>query len=239
MELKTLILGLAFSLGIFAVKSGAGLGYLLRAEPRFARRMLSLVLFVIGYGLVFACAWLLVERLDFVNHLDGVMTLLQNGMTVHFILALLLLVWGITLLGKGQGYKERSRGWLLLCIPCPVCFSVIFISGAFISNLYPHWPWVFPWLGCGFLLVSVMASLFFYFFDSGGIHGLGSMMVMVSLYFLLTVTIMPHFADAERVYRLSQTVVTGLPLDHLPLLLTSMSVLFTIGLLRTIGIAWK
>lgn len=140
MEIKSLFLGLIFSLANFAVKSGAGLSYLFRKTGGMAGRLRVIAGFVVGYGLVFGLAWLLVSRVELLAHLDTVMSVFKNGMTLHFLLATLLLVWGAGLLKKKPGGSENSRGWLALALPCPVCFSVILFTGSLLHNLLPDLP---------------------------------------------------------------------------------------------------
>ncbi|WP_456386962.1 DUF2162 family putative transporter [Desulfolithobacter sp.] len=106
MEIKSLVLGLAFSLGIFAVKSGAGLSFLFARKATLSGRLAVLCGFIAGYGIVFFLAWFLASRTDLLSHLDTIMLLLKNGMTLHFLLAALLLAWGTALLGGKQGGRE-------------------------------------------------------------------------------------------------------------------------------------
>ena len=235
MELKSLFLGLAFSVGIFAVKSGAGLSYLLRRETKLRWRLAAICGFIVSYALVFCLAWFLVNRVDLFSRLDTVMIFFKNGMTLHILLAALLLVWGVTLLKKGGGTEVRSHGWLLLALPCPVCFSVILFSGAFLHNLLPDIPWLFAWLYAGFILISLISGLALARFGKGNNeHGLGSIMVLAALYFLITIAVVPQFGDIERIYRLSLNSVTILENSRLPLLLVGMSLAFMVGFLKTI-----
>jgi predicted transporter len=232
MELKSLFLGLAFSVGIFAVKSGAGLSYLLRRETKLRWRLAAICGFIVSYALVFCLAWFLVNRVDLFSHLDRVMLFFKNGMTLHILLAALLLVWGVTLLKRGDGPEARSHGWLLLALPCPVCFSVILFSGAFLHNLLPDVPWLFVWLYAGFILISLISGLALA--RLGKEHGLGSIMVLAALYFLITIAVVPQFGDIERIYRLSLNSVTILENSRLPWLLVGMSLAFMVGFLKTI-----
>ena len=128
MELKSLFLGLAFSVGIFAVKAGAGLAYYLDTRPGYWHRILASAAVAAGYGLVFLLAWAAIQRLDPALWLNRVMPALQHGMTLHLELAVLLLVWGAALLKQAPEPTGPTRGWLLLTLPCPVCFTVIFFS---------------------------------------------------------------------------------------------------------------
>lgn len=233
MELKSLILGLVFSMGIFAVKSGAGLSYLLQKTGGMARRLWVLVGFAAGYALVFGLAWLVVSRIDPLAHLDTVMRLFKNGMTLHMLLAVLLLLWGAALLKKRVAPQGQSRGWLLLALPCPVCFSVILFAGSFLHNLLPDVHGLFAWLFAGFIGVSLVSALVFALFAKGGAeHGLGRVMVLAALYFLVTITVVPQFADLERIYRISKSTVMVVD-QHLPLFLAGMFLVFITAFLTT------
>ncbi|MFH0784917.1 MAG: DUF2162 family putative transporter [Pseudomonadota bacterium] len=234
MELKSLIIGLVFSVGIFAAKSGAGLSYLLKRESAFSKRFSAFIGFFSSYGLVFLLAWLVVGWIDLSSHLNAVMLFAKNGMTVHFLLAAVLLLWGVALLKKKGAPNDRSRGWLLLALPCPVCFSVILCSGAFLHNLFPKNPWLFAWLFTGFISASLACALCFVLFSKGNAeHGLGRIMVLAALYFLVTIAVVPQFSDFERIYRVSKATV--ILVDHrLPLLLAGISLAFAGGFIQTI-----
>lgn len=234
MELKSLIVGLVFSVGIFAVKSGAGLSYLLKRESRLRQRFSALCGFLFSYGLAFVLAWFVVGWIDLPAHLETVMLFAKNGMTAHFLLAALLLAWGVALLKKSGERAGRSHGWLLLALPCPVCFSVILCSGAFLHSLFPENPWLFAWLFTGFMSMSLVSALGFVLFTKGNAEqGLGRIMVLAALYFLVTVAVVPQFGDLERIYRVSKSTV--IVVDHrLPLLLAGMSLVFAAGLLKTL-----
>lgn len=208
MELKTLVLGIFLSTAAFALKSGGGLAYLfLTSTGRWARFRAS-ALFAAGYGLVFGAAALLLYRVDFIARLDLVQDFFKSGMTLHFILAGLLLVWGVGLLSRDRNRGKASRTWLALVAPCPVCFSVILISMGFVTALYPDSPLVAAALYAGFLLVSLGtafagARLVRGLAPGAGERALGTLMVYISAYFLLSVTLVPGFADLGRIYRIS------------------------------------
>jgi predicted transporter len=187
------------------------------------------------YGLLFGLAWILVSQVNFLAHLDMVMLFFKNGMTIHFILAILLLIWGMVLLKKRADSKTRSHGWLLLTLPCPLCFSVIVLSSSFLHRLLPNEPWLFPWLGAGFISISLFSALILAFFSKGknAEHGLGAIMVLAALYFLLTLAVVPQFADMERIYRLSMSSTTIMASSQLPLLLAAISLIFAISFIKS------
>ncbi len=233
LELKSLILGLSFSLGIFAVKSGAGFAYLLQLEPRYLRRLWLTCAYLVSYATIFTLAWFLVCRINLLTRLDTVMLFFKNGMTLHFLLAALLLIWGITLLKQSPQVHKTSRAWLLLALPCPVCFSVILFSGAFLHNLLPQATNIFTWLFAGYAGLSLSTSfLLLACGRNNPEHTLGSIMILAALYFLVTIAVVPQFADIERIYRLSRSSVTTLPQQQLPLLLASMGAAFGFGFFR-------
>lgn len=242
MELKSLILGLVFSVGIFAVKSGAGLSYPLVRQARLAGKLGVLAGYGLGYGLVFGFAWILLTRINLPDHLETVMHLFQSGMTMHFVLALLLLLRGIVLLGRREkNAGQASHGWLFLSLPCPVCLSVIVMSCAFLHSFFPENRWIFLWLFAGFILISLATALVL----SGQGQGrpektLGTVMVLAALYFLITIAVVPQFADVERIYRLSRA--SGLPLAdrRLPMLAVGCVLAFGVGFIKTVWRrAWK
>lgn len=206
MELKSLTLGLALSIGIFAVKCGAGLSYLLAAKIGKIKLRLALTLFVGSYCLLFAVAWLMVERLRFFDHLDLVLNIAQSGMVLHIFFALGLLVWGMVLLSKNDASnKSFSHGWVLLVVPCPICFSAIFCSVAFFLALFPGKNGAIFGLVGFFFAVSLFTATALYFLATkfNAERFLGWIMVFIALYFFLTITLVPQFSDIDRIYRLS------------------------------------
>jgi hypothetical protein len=68
---KSLIMGVLFSIGIFAGKSGVGLAYLLGRTPSWKEKLSRLLAFALLYGFLFALvAWGL-RVFDPLAHLEG------------------------------------------------------------------------------------------------------------------------------------------------------------------------
>lgn len=241
MELKSLILGLAFSVGVFAVKSGAGLAYMLRRNRGIKRRIAAISVFLTAYGAVFLLSRFLVTRIDLTASIDGMMMFFKSGMTLHLVLAGLMLLWGTGLLKRRTGGDEQSRGWFLLAVPCPVCFSVILFSSAFLYSMRPDAPLVFVCFFAGFAALSLVSALCFSLVrvDTPE-HGLGAVMVLTALYFLITIAVVPQFRDAERVYRLGLGSAPGISLKQAFFLAAGTGLAFTAGALKTIWRpSWK
>lgn len=206
MELKTLILGLFMSTAAFAVKSGGGLAYVFLQTPGRMGRIGAASLFLLCYALVYGASALLLAHVDLTAHLDTLQDFFKSGMTLHFLLASLLAVWGTILLKQAPGESRPTRTWLALVVPCPVCFSVVLLSSSFAAALYPGKPLVFVALYAGFALVSlgVAAAGSGLLKDRGSPeHFLGVLMLGIAVYFLLSVVIVPQFADLDKIYRIS------------------------------------
>jgi predicted transporter len=129
-------------------------------------------------------------------------------MLVHLAMAGLMMGWGLVLLKQNTASQSKSRGWLMLAVPCPVCVTVIFFSAGFLITCFPETPkTVVLALYLAFVLIN-LATL------SGiGLYRkrhamlpeslLGGAMILVAVYFFLSVTVLPQFADVDKIYRLA------------------------------------
>ncbi len=209
MEYQSLILGVILSIGIFAIKSGAGMAYLFNGQKRVRSRLLTFVIIAFSYSIIFTAAFFVIKRIDPVKHLMQIEQFMQSGMTIHLIMALLMMIWGVFLLRYNQRKSlNKSRGWILLALPCPVCITVIFISTAFLLTLYPDTPiMVVTGLYLSFIFINLITVLILSFFQKSGDASpelfLGGIMLLISAYFILSVTVMPNFSDLDKVYRLA------------------------------------
>jgi predicted transporter len=208
MAYESLILGVLFSIGIFAVKSGLGISYVVDGQKQKRAKAGVFLLFAMTYGLVFAAAAAALTRIDPVRHLAAIDAFVRSGMMVHLLLAGLLMVWGVLLLKGGGGNGKKSRAWLLLAVPCPVCATVIFFSAAFLCALFPEVPNVAVLLlYLAFVSINlvtlVMAALYRNRRAGAAESFLGGAMLLMALYFFVSVTVMPQFADVEKIYRLA------------------------------------
>ncbi len=208
MEYHSLILGVLLSIGIFAVKSGAGLAYFFEGQSNLKNKVTGFILFSTAYMIVFLAAMLLIKKIDPVTHLMSIQQFIKSGMLIHIVMAFLMIVWGVILLRHNKSHHKRSRGWMLLALPCPVCITVIFISTAFLITLYPD----APLTAAGGLYVSFTGINIITVFainiyskhqDIEPESFLGNIMLFIAVYFILSVSVMPHFSDIDKVYRLA------------------------------------
>lgn len=206
---KSLVIGVLMSIGIFAVKSGAGIGYRMARQRRVREKIVVWLLFSGVYALLFGFAAAALHYLDPVRHLNAVQTFMQSGMIVHVGLAGVMAVWGMMLLKRAPSENTVSRGWLLLAAPCPVCVAVILFCAAFLVSLFPDHPLtVMSGLYAVFILISLLTIIAVGMDRKSSDHGgpesfLGSIMLLAAAYFILSVAIMPQFADLDKVYRLA------------------------------------
>lgn len=208
MVMKSLILGVLCSVGIFAVKSGIGLSYCVARRRRIRSKVWAFLLFALTYLLVFIAAIPILQQADPIHHLPIIQRWMQSGMLMHLVIAVLMMGWGLILLKQNNNTQARSRGWLILAMPCPVCATVIILSAAVIISYFPEHP--------------VLIALFFYLafmalalFTQGIVHMyrkkslvqpngfLGGIMMLMATYFLLSAIIMPQFTDLGQVYRMA------------------------------------
>jgi predicted transporter len=226
MELKSLILGIVFSLGIFAVKSGVGLSYYMSRTTSTRARIGSWAGFAVTYLLVFAAAGFILEKVDLMRHLEAIQKWIQSGMLVHLLMAGMMMLWGVRLLRNNGAFSTQSKGWLLLAIPCPVCATAILFSLGFLVAVYPDSLWMTAALLYGiFVLISLLAGRMMAAKKprTSPESLLGAVMLIIAAYFFLSVAVMPNFADIDKIYRMACSSPKA-PQPHIPHLLVFLAV---------------
>ncbi|MDA8213644.1 MAG: DUF2162 domain-containing protein [Nitrospiraceae bacterium] len=206
--------GMLFSLGIFAVKVGFGLGF-----GGIKRKGIFLTLSM--YVVLFVVIAILSEQL--MKILEPV---LRKGPYLHALMAIGMIVWGILLLRR-QTTEHRTQtklkfkiqnskinnselstlNSLLLLIPCPVCLTAMtFSTWAALSVIKLPAPVV----GLGLGIVFVILSLFFYFSlklitRNSSLFtqeiGLGLGMIVIGLYFISSLFLPRKIEEAKAVYQ--------------------------------------
>lgn len=237
---KSLILGVLFSIGVFAGKSGIGLAYLLERTPSGKGKTLRLLAFALLYGLVFGlAAWGLLV-FDPLAHLESIQRFLQSGMLVHLLMAGVMVAWGLMVLRKPHPHGRASRGWLLLTLPCPVCATVIVFSLAFGLSLFPeHFHRVAGGLYLAFVAISLATTGLMLgvsrVTSQSSETMLGGAMILLGAYFLLSMAVLPQFTDVDKIYRLASARVSSHPQELVTLLpMAALTVLsFLAGFGRT------
>ncbi|EKD35023.1 MAG: transporter-like protein [uncultured bacterium] len=204
--------GMLFSLGIFAVKVGLGLG-----SGRFGGK--GVALWLTGYTALFMGIAVAAERL-----MKTAAPLLQKGPWTHGLLAFGLIVWGLAVIRRDTRSHEGSRtddtaiiqgAPLLMIIPCPVCLSAMTFSTWAALNAI-HQPPLLLGLCLG-LAFSGMALLVAMLFKArtGAMPktSLGLAMIVVGLYFVFSL-FLPAKIEAARGMYASFLSESQLPTGH-------------------------
>ena len=207
MELKTLVLGMFIAMSAFSVKVGIGWSYLCSRRPPGQKIALSCAVLT-GYAILFAVLYLVVSRVNILAHYELFLPLWSSGVTLHWITAILIFVWGLYLL-KAKREKEncenhRSKAWIALVIPCPVCASVILMSASCLSLYFPDEA-AYAVAGL-FALFITAAALGGFVVSYGGAHpeeALAQAMILISLYFIVSALVIPQFGEIGNIYRLA------------------------------------
>lgn len=208
MELKTLFIGIVFAMGIFAVKSGVGIHYLLTQKEGRKRTLAFLVFYALVYLCLFLSCAYIINKIDIISYFETVQRFLKYGMVLHVLMAGGLLVWGLLLL-RSRGESSRGKyAWMALIIPCPVCITVVFLSLSFLISYFPdavHMAAISTYLAFMGIVVTTIIVMSFWQYNSKGTPELtiGTSMVLISIYFLLSVIILPQFGNVGRIYRLA------------------------------------
>ncbi|MBW2010562.1 MAG: DUF2162 domain-containing protein [Deltaproteobacteria bacterium] len=209
MELKSLILGLFFSIGIFGIKSGIGLQYFFHQQKKLIGKIVFFLLFASVYFCVFMVCAQVLNRIDILRYFEMMQTFFKSGMFIHIMMAGLMTIWGIRLLKKDDHSDQASYGWAVLAVPCPVCITVIFFTVAFLLSCFPDAGNAAVLSAyAGFVGINLLTVILMGFWQSRSKSTpesiLGTAMLIIAAYFFLSVIIMPQFGDLDKIYRMAQ-----------------------------------
>lgn len=207
MVYRSLVLGILFSMGIFAIKNGVGLHYFLAKKMTPKAKIPLFFLYCFGYFFIFFIAFYILKTINILQYLDIIQKVLTSGMFIHILMAGLLIVWGVILLKRQKSDGRETHAWLYMIVPCPICVTVILFNVSFLFAYFPdygHIAMLCAYLAfIGFNLSTVFRMKCWKLKSNHTPEFiLGSAMLMISIYFLLSVLIMPQFGDLDKIYRL-------------------------------------
>ncbi len=212
--------GMLFSLSIFAVKVGFGLGF-----GEMSRKGIIFTIFI--YLLLFVIMAMLSGQL--IEILEPV---LRKGAYLHALMAIGMMAWGMYLLrsqesgvrsqtdSKSLNSKLSTPNSLLLLIPCPVCLTAVAFSTWAALNVVKM---PAPLIGLGLGVVFIALSLALYFsikrltLNSSLITqktGLGLSMMGIGLYFLASLFLPAKIEEAKTIYRVFITNGSSIDLNN-------------------------
>ncbi len=209
MELKTLFIGIVFAMGIFAVKSGVGIHYLLTLKEKRARRVsFLLILYALVYLSLFLSSAYVIHRIHIIQYFETIQRFLEYGMVLHVLMAAGLMIWGVLLL-RGSGKPAKGQhAWIALMVPCPVCITVIFLSLSFLISYFPeavHLAAFSAYLAFMGIVAAtfIIMAVWRYGARRAPESTMGTAMVLIAAYFLLSIIILPQFGNVGSIYRLA------------------------------------
>jgi len=191
--------GMIFSLGIFALKVGLGLGY-----GRVGARGISLTL--AGYTALFMVIAVAAGRL-----MRLLEPLLRRGAYMHTLLAVGMIVWGIVVIFRDSRHGEHPAGEcreglggarFLLIIPCPVCLTAMTFSIWAALNAVRLPPLLTGLcLGSVFSVMALLVALLSRARSGAGSEtSLGMAMIVVGLYFVASLFLPAKIEAAKGMY---------------------------------------
>lgn len=243
--------GMLFSLSVFVVKVGFGLGL---GQVGWRGLVLTLSLYL---GIFLLAA-------EFCESLIKILEpVVRKGPYVHIVMALGMIVWGLYLIrhmagpdlgcGVQSGRRQPTapdatrahRPALFLLLPCPVCLTAITFSTWAALQVIKLPAWVVGLgLGATFIILSLLIYLCIKLFTLKSTLvnqriGLGLSMIAIGLYFLTSLFLPAHIEAAKSIYQSFITEGGGMALsDHIGvflLLLAALLVGFLVNKRREVG----
>lgn len=239
MELKSLLLGMFFTIGIFAVKSGVGLNYAMSKRKGIRSKLSFAFLTSLIYLSVFAASYGILHFFELARYLTFIQKLLQTGMLIHILIAGGLIVWAIALLRKRKNESKSTLAWTMLVLPCPVCMTVIFLSSAFLISYFPDNALKAVLSAYLFFIALVLITIIIMIVIKNKTGQspettLGASMLFIAVYFFVSAIVMPHFNELDKVYRLAVykgDEVSKYPVKFFILVLITGLIFFVFGFL--------
>lgn len=197
LEVKSLLLGLLLSVGVFALRSGIGLRYFTDTEKQKIRRLTVFPAFIWAYGLLFGISALCLAYADQTLLVQAIQTILKSGMLIHFLAAVCMLAIGMVLLKS----DKHNKNWLKLAAPCPICMIFVILCTEFFMVYLPDIAarTIFS-IYLSFMAIAFL-SAWLSKYDFIGITEttVGTAMLTLSAYFMLSVVILPQFSDLAEI----------------------------------------
>ncbi len=201
--------GMFFSLGIFAIKVGFGLGF---SRMRWKGILITLSLYLVLFVAIAVLSGQLMKILE---------PVLKKGAYLHALMAIGMIAWGIILLRtrstdhrtqtklkfKIQNSKNSSlithHSSLLLLIPCPVCLSAMtFSTWAALSVI--KLPSLIVGVGLGVIFaLSTLAVVGLTRIKQTSSHeiSLGLSMIAIGFYFIASLYLPAKIEEARGMYQ--------------------------------------
>ncbi|MFH1563775.1 MAG: DUF2162 domain-containing protein [Nitrospirota bacterium] len=208
--------GMLFTLSIFAVKVGFGLGF---GGMRWKGIFFTLSIYLLLFILIAMISGQLIKMLE---------PVLRKGPYLHAVMAMAMIVWGILLLRDSDSCHQKSATSIphsashiphsaLLLIPCPVCLTAMVFSTWAALNVIKL-PASLVGLGLGivfcFLSLSFCFILKFVGRHSSPRIGISFGMIGIGLYFIASLIIPAKIEEARGIYKSFLTEAGNIDLNN-------------------------
>ena len=194
MEISALIaLGVLIGIALFSLKSGMGCGFasLNRREIFYVASAYFILSIIMGYliGVIPA---------------ELTSNILATGLTMHIVIALGLLYFGIetkkSWISKRRDISRKSFLWL--SVPCPVCLTATFLACMTLSSLLDLGNVTIGLIVgtiffAGISITSLSIASFAQRLHLKGPSSLGTVMILFGLFYLLSPIIIPAYIQAQ------------------------------------------
>jgi predicted transporter len=206
------VIGILIAILIFGLKTGVGCGF-----SSVKRR--DVLILATGYFIISLILGSLVGLVD-ESYLEVIASL---GMTLHVLIALILIVAGIYTQKKWIcGHDVSKRTFLVISVPCPVCLTALFVSCMILASTLEVDGWkVGVLVGIVFFLSVVLSTWVFRSMKKTP-EDLGTAMMFLGIFYLMGAMIVPAYIKAKK---LNISPIEGGGLDVITLLVISLFIL--------------
>ncbi|MDM7919130.1 MAG: DUF2162 family putative transporter [Methanosarcina sp.] len=181
------VIGIMIGILIFGIKSGIGCGF----SKVTTREILTIA------GSYFILALLFGSIADRIN-LESLEGLSSMGMGIHAFVSLLLIVTGIYTQKKWNSGKDVSRHtFLVLSLPCPVCLGALAISCIILASTIDISGLKIGLLVGSAFFISIVGSSFLFRKLGKTPETLGSIMMMLGIYYMLGLLFIPAYMQTK------------------------------------------
>ncbi|TGC11372.1 DUF2162 domain-containing protein [Methanolobus halotolerans] len=205
-------IGILIGIFIFGLKTGIGCGFS-KLEKK------KVLLLASGYFIISVILGSLVGLVD-QSYLEGIANL---GMTLHVLIALILIATGIYTQKKWNcGHDVSKKTFLVISIPCPVCLTALFVSCMILASSLEMSGWkVGIIVGLVFFL-SVISSTFVFRKMGRTPEDLGTVMMFLGIFYMLGAMLVPAYIKAKQ---MNISAMEGGSFEILPLIFFSIFIL--------------
>ncbi len=135
-------------------------------------------------------------------------SLLNLGVTMHMIIALLLVAVGVVTAREWNqhGHDLSRKTFWVLSVPCPACMAATFLSCSVLAGLLEFAPWkVGALVGMVFFVTIVTLSTCMGWVGKTP-STMGNVMIFVGLFYILSILIIPAYLKTQATIFVPATV---------------------------------